>query len=198
MAGTGLKLGVVVVIGVLVVGGLFVLTLGSVLLDTPGQEGEELDTESPPSSENDVDVNLSRDPGPSDSGNVSEDGSGGGEEAGVTREELLATYRESLETGGVSVVSLGVEDGMLWLNYSSSRTNESVVRQEIGVVSGYYASLVERGLNVSRLEARILDRENESVARYRVETSWARGFLEDRLSRDEYASKIFDSLETSD
>lgn len=202
MAGSGLKLGVVIVLGVLIVGGLFVLTLGSILLDTPGPGGETLDPESPPSTRGDGGVDLSRDGARNGSGGVagkaSRNRSAAGQNASVPRGELLAAYSDSLESGGVNVQSLGVRRGVLWLNYSSNRTNESVVRREIGVVAGYYASVVERGLNVSRLEARIIDGENGSVATYRIETGWARGFLDDEVSRDEYASRIYGSLETPD
>lgn len=190
---SGVKLGVVVVSGVLILGVLVVASLGFM---EPGESPEQsMQPNASSSSGGD-----NQDSGSQDSGsnvnitsNVDRD-TVEQNSSNVTNEELVSAFRDSLLSSGVRVEELEINDEVLRLDYRSRRTNQSVVRGEIEVVMGYYASIVEEGLDVRMVNATILDMNQSRVAYYKVRTVWAESMLNGSISKNQYASRVIGSL----
>lgn len=190
---SGVKLGVVVVSGVLILGVLVVASLGFM---EPGESPEQsMQPNASSSSGGDNQGSGSQDSGSNvnitsnvDRDTVEQNSSN------VTNEELVSAFRDSLLSSGVRVEELEINDEVLRLDYRSRRTNQSVVRGEIEVVMGYYASIVEEGLDVRMVNATILDMNQSRVAYYKVRTVWAESMLNGSISKNQYASRVIGSL----
>ena len=98
-------------------------------------------------------------------------------------DDTTAELREGFEEAGINVLEIEIENETIYLEAQTSGNVDTDIRD----IAGAYASLsetVEKDLSV-RIEDRGLTEET-----FEIELEWARAFLNDELSDEEYLEKI--------
>jgi hypothetical protein len=130
--------------------------------------------------------------------------SGGGETATETddgpSEIRREAFRDALTENGITVHELAVDDDThVNVEYEPAEPTEESVRSSIDTAARAFFDRVygESGWAVERLDARVVV-VGRLVATWRMESEWIEQYLEGRISREEMAARVEDSVERHD
>lgn len=107
--------------------------------------------------------------------------------------ELIARFRESIEDlTEVEIERLTMDDETLRLVYQSPSSGGDVY-EEVGVVAGAYAGVIESGLSAESLVATGTDADGDSFV-FTIETEKATAWNEGEITEDEYVEYVTDAV----
>ncbi|MUV87226.1 hypothetical protein GJ631_11785 [Natronomonas sp. CBA1123] len=109
-------------------------------------------------------------------------------------------FREALTENGITVRELAVDDeSHVNLEYEPAEPTEESVRNSIDAAARAFFDRVygESGWAVERLDARVVI-DGTLVATWQMESEWIEQYLEGRISREEMAARVENSVERHD
>lgn len=109
-------------------------------------------------------------------------------------------FREALTESGITVRELAVDDaGHVNVEYEPAEPTEESVRNSIDTAARAYFDRVygESGWAVERLDASVVI-GGRLVATWHMKSEWIEQYLEGRISREEMAARVEDSVERHD
>ena len=109
-------------------------------------------------------------------------------------------FRDALTEDGITVRELVIDDDShVNLEYEPAEPTEESVRDSIDTAARAFFDRVygESGWAVERLDARVVV-DGTLVATWHMKSEWIEQYLEGRLSREEMAARVEDSVERHD
>ena len=108
----------------------------------------------------------------------------------VTDSGYPARLQSSLKKEGLDVMSVKTQNKTATLKYTTYQTNQSGLVSEMKNVSGSYATLIGKGWDVDRLQVRVYGPGGSYAGSYYIKSSWATQYSDDKITAQEYYSKI--------
>lgn len=108
-------------------------------------------------------------------------------------------FQRALEAAGIDVDSLQPEQQVqaagnagepLIVEYTTTRTNASARREEVGIVANQYARAVADGYQRTSVSATIYRPDGRPMAKFRIERSWTLAYVEGEISAEGYGQRI--------
>jgi hypothetical protein len=96
----------------------------------------------------------------------------------------------------ISVVSAETQENVVNLRYVTTATNQSDVLYEIGFVGGAYAATLDEGWDVDRMNVTAVTSAGKPVRTFYIESSWARQYINEEISTEEFVSQVRGTVET--
>ncbi len=111
--------------------------------------------------------------------------------------EFVDLVRSRLEEEGIETQSVERRADVLEVVYYATGMTSEAVTSEIDVFAGVYARAIEEGLTTDRLEAFVLDPDDETLLdSFVIETEWAEAVSNDEISQEEYVERIVGTFES--
>lgn len=105
---------------------------------------------------------------------------------------------EELRANGIDVESLA-EDGVVTVTYTTAFPGERVHRREMGRACRTFLALARGGeWEPIRVEATVERSPGDVQGRWYVEPAWIRGWVDYRLSDEEFTARVVGALEEVD
>ena len=111
----------------------------------------------------------------------------------LSEEETVVEELPEIETEDVDVIT-NDEHGelpILSLEYRRPDAIETGALDDMGVVAGGYAALVEAGIDAELLEATVVDADGAPFGSFDVLTPWAEEYVDDVITAREYGHKVW-------
>lgn len=106
---------------------------------------------------------------------------------GAAEKSHESSFREDVESRGVTIDTVVVEDGVV----EFAHENTGSIPQEVANVAVAYADQIGTGWDVDRLEGTVYAKQDYV---WHVKTEWAAKFANDEITPDEYGTKINETL----
>jgi hypothetical protein len=95
----------------------------------------------------------------------------------------------------VTVVSVERSDDRIQLVYVPRGQQYEELSAEIGAISGGFLREVERGWDVSRLDADIVSENDQTLARWHVLSEWIEQYRANEITGEDLSLKVINTLE---
>ena len=104
-------------------------------------------------------------------------------------------FASAIEANGVTVESLAASAGTVRLDYVSGRRSVEEVSAEIGMIAGSFFDQVDRGWDVERLEATLVDGDGSPQATWFADGDWLARYHDGEITAEELTTRILETLE---
>ena len=113
----------------------------------------------------------------------------------MSLEENMETMRLTLDVFGLNLVDWSKEEEELHIEYETTATSGSEIREDMMSVEEAYLAARRRGLETERIVAEMAEPGDEPVGRYTIENEWSNQLTEGTITESEMQEKIIDTLE---
>jgi len=113
---------------------------------------------------------------------------------GADNTDGLSFFSDYLSDESVNVSELDIVDHDVELVYTTERTTDQELADEIGTIAGGYVIARENGLDTDRLDATITDGESR-LATWHVRSEWAQEFEQGELDAATFSTTVLDTVE---
>lgn len=101
----------------------------------------------------------------------------------------------AIEGNGATVDSLAVSAEIVQLDYVTGRSSAEEVSAEIGMIAGRFFDQVDRGWDVERLEATLVDGDGSPQATWFADADWLARYHDGEITAEELTTRVLETLE---
>lgn len=117
------------------------------------------------------------------------------EDRDLSNDDLIPVFEALVESEGMTVDTAEMQGDTFVVEYRSSATTEQEILNEMGYVAGAYAGMVKEGHTSDRMEVAIFNQDGVKAGTFYVEYDWAEAFANDEITADEFALRVYSTLE---
>ncbi|WP_140408894.1 hypothetical protein [Natronolimnobius baerhuensis] len=108
--------------------------------------------------------------------------------------EIVILYETTMDRGGIDLVSAEPTGDIFEVEYQRSATSEAEFLEHAGYVTGAYVGAVGEGLETTRMDATVLDGDEELLS-WHVDSEWAMAYHDDEFTMDDVIERSLATAE---